>query len=110
MIGAIIQARTSSTRLPGKVLLELPYGSGITVLQQVIRRLKQSKKIDTIVVATTEDKADDAIVDIASRESVSSFRGSKENVLERYYLAAKSFGLETIVRITSDCPCIDASS
>ena len=109
MIGAIIQARTSSTRLPGKVLLELPYGSGITVLQQVIRRLKQSKKIDTIVVATTEDKADDAIVDIASRESVSSFRGSKENVLERYYLAAKSFGLETIVRITSDCPCIDAS-
>jgi spore coat polysaccharide biosynthesis protein SpsF len=109
MIGAIIQARTSSTRLPGKVLLELPYGSGITVLQQVIRRLKQSKKIDTIVVATTEDKADDAIVDIASREGVSSFRGSKENVLERYYLAAKTFGLDTIVRITSDCPCIDAS-
>ena len=109
MIGAIIQARTSSTRLPGKVLLELPYGSGITVLQQVIRRLKQSKKIDTIVVATTEDKADDAIVDIASRESVSSFRGSKENVLERYYLATKTFGLDTIVRITSDCPCIDAS-
>jgi spore coat polysaccharide biosynthesis protein SpsF len=107
MIGAIIQARTSSTRLPGKVLLELPYGSGITVLQQVIRRLKQSKKIDTIVVATTEDKADDAIVDIASREGVSSFRGSKENVLERYYLAAKTFWLDTIVRITSDCPCID---
>ena len=109
MIGAIIQARTSSTRLPGKVLLELPYGSGITVLQQVIRRLKQSKKIDTIVVATTEDRADDAIVDIASREGVLSFRGSKDNVLERYYQAAKAFGLETIVRITSDCPCIDAS-
>jgi len=109
MIGAVIQARTSSTRLPGKVLLELPYGSGITVLQQGIRRLKQSKKIDTIVVATTEDDADNAIVDIASREGVFSFRGSKENVLERYYLAAKTFGLETIVRITSDCPCIDAS-
>jgi spore coat polysaccharide biosynthesis protein SpsF len=107
MIGAIIQARTSSTRLPGKVLLELPYGSGITVLQQVIRRLKQSKKIETIVVATTEDRADDAIVDIASREGVSSFRGSKENVLERYYLAAKTFGLDTVVRITSDCPCVD---
>jgi spore coat polysaccharide biosynthesis protein SpsF len=107
MIGAIIQARTSSTRLPGKVLLELPYGSGITVLQQVIRRLNKSEKIDTIVLATTEDKADDVIVDIASREGVSSFRGSKENVLERYYLAAKTFGLDTIVRITSDCPCID---
>lgn len=109
MIGAIIQARTSSTRLPGKVLLELPYGSGITVLQQVIRRLKQSKKIETIVVATTEDKTDDALVDIASREGVSSFRGSKENVLERYYLAARTFGLDTVVRITSDCPCVDAS-
>lgn len=109
MIGAIIQARTSSTRLPGKVLLELPYGSGITALQQVMRRLKQSKSIEAIIVATTEDDADDAIVDIASREGVFSFRGSKENVLERYYLAAKTFGLKTIVRITSDCPCIDAS-
>lgn len=109
MIGAIIQARTSSTRLPGKVLFELPYGSGITVLQQVIRRVKQSKKIETIVVATTEDEADDAIVDIASHESVSCFRGSKENVLERYYLAAKKHELDTVVRITSDCPCIDAS-
>jgi spore coat polysaccharide biosynthesis protein SpsF len=109
MIGAIIQARTSSTRLPGKVLLELPYGSGITVLQQVIRRIKQSKIIETIVVATTEDEADDAIVDIASHESVSCFRGSKENVLERYYLAAKKHELDTVVRITSDCPCIDAS-
>lgn len=109
MIGAIIQARTSSTRLPGKVLFELPYGSGITVLQQVIRRVKQSKKIETIVVATTEDEADDAIVDIASHESVPCFRGSKENVLERYYLAAKKHELDTVVRITSDCPCIDAS-
>jgi spore coat polysaccharide biosynthesis protein SpsF len=109
MIGAIIQARTSSTRLPGKVLLDLPYGSGITVLQQVVRRLKQSKEIDTIVIATTEDKADDAVVDIASFEGVASFRGSKENVLERYYLAAKTFGVTTVVRITSDCPCIDAS-
>ena len=109
MIGAVIQARTSSTRLPGKVLLELPYGSGITVLQQGIRRLKQSKRIDTIVIATTEDDTDNAIVDIASHEGVFSFRGSKENVLERYYLAAKTYGLETIVRITSDCPCIDSS-
>jgi spore coat polysaccharide biosynthesis protein SpsF len=108
MVGAIVQARTSSTRLPRKVLFELPYRSGVTVLQQVIRRLKQSKKIETIVVATTEDDIDDAIVNIASREGVSFFRGSKENVLERYYLAAKTFGLTTVVRITSDCPCIDA--
>jgi len=109
VIGAIIQARTSSTRLPRKVLLELPFGSGVTVLQQVIRRIKQSKRIEAIVVATTEDKDDDAIVDIALREGVLFFRGSKKNVLERYYKAAQRFGLSTIVRITSDCPCIDAA-
>lgn len=109
MIGAVIQARTSSTRLPNKVLLELPYGSGITVLQQVIRRVKQSKNIEVIVVATTEDTADDSIVDISLREGVLCFRGSKENVLERYYRAAKKYELDSVVRITSDCPCIDAS-
>lgn len=109
MIGAVIQARTSSTRLPNKVLLELPYRSGITVLQHVIRRVKQSQKIEVIVVATTEDNADDSIVNIALREGVLCFRGSKENVLERYYLAAKKHKLDSVVRITSDCPCIDAS-
>jgi len=109
VIGAVIQARTSSTRLPGKVLLDLPYGSGITVLQQVIRRLKRSKKIDTIVIATTDEPADDKIVEIAAKENAICFRGSKENVLERYYLAAKKHELDTVVRITSDCPCIDAS-
>ncbi len=106
MIGAVIQARTSSTRLPNKVLLELPYRSGITVLQHVIRRVKQSQKIEVIVVATTEDNADDSIVNIALREGVLCFRGSKENVLERYYLAAKKHKLDSVVRITSDCPCI----
>ena len=106
-IGAIIQARTSSTRLPEKVLLELPYGSGVNVLQQVIRRLKVSKKIKHIIVATTTDDADNKIVNIAENENVLFFVGSKENVLERYYLAAKENNLDIIVRITSDCPCID---
>ena len=106
-IGAIVQARTSSTRLPEKVLLELPYGSGITVLQQVIRRLKASEKINQIIIATTTDDADDKIISIAKKENVQFFRGSKENVLERYYLAAKENDLDVIVRITSDCPCID---
>ncbi|MCD6579027.1 acylneuraminate cytidylyltransferase, partial [bacterium] len=55
-IAAIIQARTSSTRLPGKVLKELPYNSGITCLEQVIRRLKKSKKLNDIIIATTKDK------------------------------------------------------
>jgi len=106
-IGAIIQARTSSTRFPKKILKDLPYNSGVNVLQQVIRRLKLSKLTDEIVVATTTEQPDDVVVKVASQESVKSFRGSKENVLERYYLAAMEYNLEVIVRITSDCPCID---
>lgn len=107
-IAAIIQARTSSTRLPGKVLKELPYASGITCLEQVIRRLKKSKKLNDIIIATTKDKEDDKIIDIAKKEYSKYFRGSKENVLSRYYFAAKENNIDLIVRITSDCPCIDA--
>ena len=106
-IGAIVQARTSSTRLPGKVLKELPTGSGITVLEQVIRRLKRSRELDTIVIATTTDAQDNAIVDIARKENVALFRGSRDDVLSRFYLAAKENGIDVVVRITSDCPCMD---
>jgi len=106
-IGAIVQVRTSSTRLPQKVLKELPLGSGITALQQIIRRLKKSQKIDEIVVATTEERSDEAIVKIAQKEGVKYFRGSLIDVLERYYLAAKENKLDIVVRITGDCPCID---
>ena len=107
-IAAIIQARTSSTRLPGKVLKELPYASGITCLEQVIRRLKKSKKLNDIIIATTKKTEDDPIINIAKKENVKYFRGSKENVLSRYYFAAKENDIDLIVRITSDCPCIDA--
>ncbi len=106
-IGVIIQARTSSTRLPGKVLKELPYGSGITVLEQVIRRVRQATKINEIIIATTEEKDDDIIIEIAKKEKVKYFRGSKEHVLSRYYYAAKEHYLDIVVRVTSDCPCID---
>ena len=108
-IGAIIQARTSSTRLPGKVLKELPYATGITCLSQVIRRVKKSKRLNDIIIATTKEKEDNEIVDIAKKEDVKYFRGSKENVLSRYYFAAKENSIELIVRITSDCPCIDVA-
>jgi len=107
-IGAIIQARTSSTRLPEKVLKNLPYGSGIAVLRHVISRLKRSKKLSDIVIATTVKKEDDRIVKIAKRERVKYFRGSNKNVLSRYYLAAKANKLDIVVRITADCPCLDS--
>jgi len=104
---AIIQARVSSTRLPGKVLKELPPGSGITVLGQVIRRLRKCRKLNDIIVATTTEKEDDELVHIAQREGAKYFRGSKEDALSRYYLAAKENNSDIVVRITSDCPCID---
>ena len=105
--GVIIQARTSSVRFPKKVLQELPYGSGITVLEQVIRRVKKARSIQKIIVATTINAEDEQITLVAKKENVAFYRGSKDNVLERYYEAAKENKLDIIIRITSDCPCID---
>lgn len=107
-IAAIVQARTSSTRLPNKILKKLPYSNDITCLSQVIKRLKKSKKLNDIIIATTKEKEDNESVNIAKKENAKYFRGSKENVLSRYYFAAKENNIDLIVRITSDCPCIDA--
>ncbi|WP_407393598.1 cytidylyltransferase domain-containing protein [Methanobrevibacter sp.] len=106
-IGAIIQARTSSKRFPKKVLKSLPYGSEISVLQQDIRRVKQSSLLDEVIIATTTNPDDDEIVEVAIKEETNYFRGSLDNVLERYYQSALKFNLDVIVRITSDCPCVD---
>ena len=106
-IGAVIQARSSSTRLPKKVLKPLPYGGDVCVLQQVIRRVQKSDLVDEVIVATTNESEDSSIVDVAIKEKVPYYRGSLENVLERYYGAAVENDLDVIVRITSDCPCAD---
>jgi len=103
---AIVQARTSSTRLPGKILKTLPFESEITVLEQVVKRLEKCRNIDDIVIATTAKKVDDAIVELAEKQGVRYFRGSNEDVLDRYYNAALDCNADIIVRITSDCPCI----
>jgi spore coat polysaccharide biosynthesis protein SpsF len=103
-IGAIIQARMGSTRLQGKVMKNL---QGKTVLEHVIERVKQSKLIDEIIIATTTNGRDTVIEDEALRCGVKVFRGSEEDVLSRYYYAAKEYDLDVIVRITSDCPLID---
>ena len=106
-IGIIIQARTGSNRLPKKVLNKLPINSEITVLEQVIRRVKCSLKTNEIIIATTESSEDDEIINIAKKENVKYFRGSSSDVLSRYYYAAKENKIDIIVRITSDCPCVD---
>jgi len=106
-IGAIIQARNSSTRLPQKIIKYLPLNSKITVLEQVIRRLKHCPSLDEIILATTHDKEDEILLEIASKEEIKAFQGDLNDVLTRFYQAAKKFDLDIIVRITSDCPCID---
>ena len=108
-IGAIIQARTSSTRLPQKVLKPLPFNSKTNVLQQVIRRVSKSELIDEIIIATTIHDEDEKIVEVAKKENIKFYKGSLENVLERYYNAALENSLDVVVRITSDCPCADAN-
>ena len=104
-IVAIVQARMGSSRLPGKVLKDI---HGRTMLARVVRRALRSALIDKLVVATTEKKADDAIVSECDSLGISCFRGSEDDVLDRYYQAARTFSADCIVRITSDCPLIDA--
>lgn len=103
-IGAIIQARMGSTRLSGKVMKDL---EGKTVLEHVIDRVKQSKMIDEIIIATTTHERDSVIEVEALRCGVKAFKGSEDDVLSRYYYVAKENGLDVVVRITSDCPLID---
>lgn len=106
-IVCIIQARTTSSRLPNKVLLNLPYNGNKTVLEQVINRVKESKYINKIVVATTINEIDNKIEKLCKSLQIGCFRGSEDNVLSRYYEAATKYKTDLVVRITSDCPCID---
>lgn len=103
-VGAIVQARLSSTRLPGKVLLPL---QGRSVLWHVLNRLKYSKKLKTIVLATSILPEDKELKNIADQLDVPTFFGSLDDVLSRYYHAAKEYKIDPIVRITADCPVID---
>ena len=103
-IVAIIQARMGSSRLPGKVSMDL---GGETVLGRVVRRLQRSRHISKIVVATTTVPADEVIVAECDRLEVLCFRGSEHDVLDRYYQAARANAADAVVRITSDCPLID---
>jgi len=103
-IAAIIQARTGSSRMPGKVLKKI---CNKTVLGHVIDRVIASKAFNEIIVATTDCKQDDEIALEAQRNGALVFRGSESNVLERYYFAARKYNVDIIVRITSDCPLID---
>lgn len=101
---AIIQARMGSTRLPGKILkkvLDKP------LLEYQIERVKRAALIDEIVIATTTNESDQPIIDFCNKHSILFYRGSEDDVLSRYYEAAKEYKAEIVVRLTSDCPIID---
>ena len=101
---AIIQARMGSTRLPGKVLKDL---AGATVLERVVSRVRRCRLVSDVVVATSAEPADEVILNECKRLGTEPFRGSEQDVLDRYYRAAQQAGAEVVVRITSDCPLID---
>jgi glutamate-1-semialdehyde-2,1-aminomutase len=104
-IVAIVQARMGSTRLPGKVLADV---GGKPMLAQIVCRLGRARLINDIVVATSDTSADDPIAETAAQRNLKIFRGHEGDVLDRYYQAAKRVRADIIVRVTGDCPLIDA--
>ncbi|NPV91577.1 MAG: glycosyltransferase family protein [Firmicutes bacterium] len=103
-IVATIEARMTSTRLPGKVLLDL---CGKPALQHIVERLRRSRYLDDVVVATTVNATDDPVVQMCKDIGCSYYRGSEEDVLLRVLEAARSVDADLIVEITGDCPVID---
>ncbi len=101
---ATVEARMTSSRLPGKVLMEV---SGQPILFFLIERLKMVEEIDEIVLATTTNSEDDCLEDFALENKVKCFRGSEDDVMERVLNAGISFEADEIVEITGDCPLID---
>jgi len=101
----VVQARTSSSRLPGKVLLPV---LGKSLLYRMIGRLRMIRHEVLIVIATSEESADDIIEQEAALIGVPCFRGSLNNLLDRHYQAAKKYNAGTVLKIPSDCPLIDA--
>lgn len=106
-VGALVQARMGSTRLPGKSLLPLPLGGPNTLLAQVLGRAARAATLHAVVVATSSLPADDALAAHAEALGVPVFRGDEADVLGRFQLAAEAHGLDVIVRLTGDNPALD---
>lgn len=100
----IVQARTSSSRLPGKVMLPV---LGKSLLYRMIERVRMISHSVQVVIATSEEKTDDVIAQEAAQMGIACFRGSLDNLLDRHYQAAKLYGADLVLKIPSDCPLID---
>jgi spore coat polysaccharide biosynthesis protein SpsF len=101
---ALVQARMSSTRFPGKVLADL---AGKPMLWHVVDRTQRARQIDQVCVVTSDFPDDDVIAEFCVKLGVACFRGNLHDVLDRYYQAAAKMEADPIVRITADCPLID---
>lgn len=104
MIFAVLQARVSSTRLPSKVIRPI---LGAPMLERQLERVNRSRLIEKLVVATSNEESDHPIAELCQRLGVDCFRGSLDDVLDRYYQAAKDYSPNIIVRLTGDCPLAD---
>ena len=104
MILAIVQARMSASRLPGKVMKKI---LGKPIIGYLLDRLKASKRIDKIILATSTNQENDELVSYVQGLGFDVWRGSEEDVLGRFFFAAKKYAADTVVRITGDCPLID---
>jgi spore coat polysaccharide biosynthesis protein SpsF len=101
---AILQARTTSSRLPGKVLKPI---LGVPMLARQIERVRRSLEIDHLVIATSDQSSDDSVRELCDKQAVTCFRGSLNDVLDRFYQAAKPYAPQYVVRLTGDCPLAD---
>src|SRR3989442_13491337 len=101
---AIIQARTSSTRLPGKFLADIV---GAPMLLRVAQRVRKARRVNDVLIATSTASSDDAIAHCCGVHGLNCFRGHLDDVLDRFYQAARSAGADSVVRITADCPLMD---
>lgn len=101
---AIIQARMTSTRLPGKIMAEV---TGYPLIYHVVNRAQQAETLDLVAIATSNGQADDVVAQFCLEVNISCFRGSEDDVLDRYYQAARYFEADTVVRLTADCPLLD---
>lgn len=104
MIVAIVQARMGSSRLPGKTIADV---AGRPLLLHVVERVQSARRVDKVVVATTDQSSDDPIASLCQLEGIQYFRGSEDDVLDRVYRTAQANTADIVVRITADCPLID---